>query len=400
MILLLLSLLVPALVERGLVQDQPPRPTIRSGVELITIDVQVVDDDGYPFTGLTANDFEVWIDNRKRSVVSIELVRHRGAQSVRQRVTQDDPAKAPERQEPTGRLFVLAIDEHSFRMPAAQAAAQAAQRFLDTLRPDDLVGLYAYPTGRAHVDMTTDHQKVREALGGIMGLADRVRSEFNLTAGEIIDIASFDGQALDRVVQRECNATDRSCRRRIQEDAMSLATMLEMKIAQSLGGLRALIAGLKNVSGRKTVVLVSGGLLASDRGGGRVSATSDSIEVGRAAAAANISLYVLHMDSTFLEAFSADGGGAPPSLFRDAGMMATGLELVAGGAGGSVVRVQAGSGESAFERIARETSARYVLGVEVQDSDRDGSPHTVRVRVNKRGAKVRSRSSITIPAAR
>jgi hypothetical protein len=81
-------------------------------------------------------------------------------------------------------------------------------------------------------------------------------------------------------------------------------------------------------------------------------------------------------------------------------MLATGLELVAGGAGGAVVRVQAGTGASAFERITRETSARYVLGVEVQDSDRDGSPHTVRVRVKRSGAKVRARNSVTIPIAR
>lgn len=394
------TLLVALLLTYGIVQDQPQRPTIRSGVELITIDVQVVDGDGYPFTGLTAKDFEVWIDNRRRPVVSTELVRHRGAESVRQRITTDDPDKEPEQREPTGRLFVVAIDEHSFRMSAAQAAVQAARRFIDTLRPDDLVGLHAYPTGTAHEDMTTDHAKVKEALGKIVGLADRLTSEFNLSPAEIIDIASFDGQALDRVAQRECNATDRSCRRRIQEDAMSLAAGLEMKIAQSLGGLRALFDSLAKVPGRKTVALVSGGLLSSDRSGGRVSATADSVAVGRAAAAANVSLYVLHMDNSFMEAFSSDGRGPAASMFRDANMQATGLELVAGGAGGAVVRIQAGSGEAAFERVARETSARYVLGVEVQDSDRDGSPHTVRVRVNRGGANVRSRSSVTIPVAR
>lgn len=377
-------------------QDQPQRPTIRSGVELLTIDVQVVDDEGYPFTGLNAKDFEVWIDNRKRPVVSIELVRHRGAQSIRQRGI-DDPEKEPEQREPAGRLFVLAIDEHSFRMGAAMAAVQAARRFIETLRPDDLVGLHAYPTGTAHVDLTTDHATVVEALGRIVGLSERMRTEFNLSAGEIIDIASFDPQTLDRVFQRECSPADRSCRRRIQEEATSLAALLEMKIAQSLGGLRALFDSLGKVAGRKTVVLVSGGLLSSDRSGGRVSATMDSVTVGRAAAAANVSLYVLHMDTSFLDAFSSDGGGAVTSLFRDANMMATGLELVAGGAGGAVVRIQAGTGESAFERITRETSARYVLGVEVQDSDRDGTAHSVRVRVRRDGARVRARSSVTIP---
>ena len=44
-------------------------------------------------------------------------------------------------------------------------------------------------------------------------------------------------------------------------------------------------------------------------------------------------------------------------------------------AGGALFKVQVGSGEYAFDRVLREISAYYMLGVEPADEDRDGRPH-------------------------
>ena len=52
--------------------------------------------------------------------------------------------------------------------------------------------------------------------------------------------------------------------------------------------------------------------------------------------------------------------------------------------------------EVAFDRVLRETSAYYVLGVEGSEEDRDGRPHPIRVRVKRKGAEWRSRSEVII----
>ena len=83
----------------------------------------------------------------------------------------------------------------------------------------------------------------------------------------------------------------------------------------------------------------------------------------------------------------------------DSSMSARGLEMIAGAAGGTVVRVEAGTADAALERLARETSVYYLLGVEVTDRERDGKVHGIRVRVKPRGAVVRSRESVLIPKA-
>lgn len=175
--------------------------------------------------------------------------------------------------------------------------------------------------------------------------------------------------------------------------------MFEMQVTQSLGGLRQLFEGLRQLEGRKTLVLISGGLFSSDRGDGRVRMQSDITQIGRQAALSNTNLYVLHMDSSFIDAFS-ERRGPSPTFFRDSNQLAAGLEIVSGSAGGALLRVQAGTGENAFKRVNSEHSAYFLLGVETDPRDRDGSPHTIQVRVRTRGATVRHRAVVTVPKSK
>jgi hypothetical protein len=142
---------------------------------------------------------------------------------------------------------------------------------------------------------------------------------------------------------------------------------------------------------------VSGGLLASDRPGARPDVRQVIDEIGRKAALANVHLYVLHMDNSFLDAFSPKGVGPRASFMRDSGALGAGLERFAGTAGGELFRVQAGTGDAAFDRVLLETQAYYLLGVEPEPSDRDGRPHAISVSVRTRGAQVRSRTTLVIP---
>ena len=50
----------------------------------------------------------------------------------------------------------------------------------------------------------------------------------------------------------------------------------------------------------------------------------------------------------------------------------------------------------ALLRVLRETSSRYLLGVEPQASDRDGRVRELRVRVRQRGVTVRGRSWVAL----
>jgi VWFA-related protein len=367
--------------------------TFKTAVDLVTVDVTVVDRAGKPITDLKPEDFEVWISNRPRAVVTMD------------RRIYGTPATSPTGAAPAGqaqtaaaaarRMYILAVDEHSFQPGSALAAVRAAEGFIDKLQPDDLVGVHAYPTGAATHDLTSDHAAVKRTLRHIMGLRTEPVSRFNMTLSEIIDCASGDQQALQKVFERECRGG--GCRLGdIRAEATTLAGFLEMTVAQSVAGLHELARGLASIPGRKIIVLVSGGLVSSDRSAGRVQMMSEISQLGRHAAAANLEVFALHLDWSFQEAL-ASKGGLRTSYFRDSNLAATGLEVVAGAAAGTVIRVRGTSPEVAFDRVLRETSSYYVLGVEGTEADRDGRPHAIRVRVKRRGAEVRSRSEVVIP---
>jgi len=172
---------------------------------------------------------------------------------------------------------------------------------------------------------------------------------------------------------------------------------------QGLRGFSQLLQGLASVPGRKTVVLVSGGLVSGDRGG-RPDLGDYMKSVGAEAGASDTSLYVLHIDNSFFDAFSAaarpvrDASDRTRSAARDSYLLGIGLDRLAGTAGGALLRIQAGTADSAFDRVLRESEAYYLLGVQPSAEDRDGKLHFLRVKVKKRGVTVRSRMQVVIPA--
>ncbi len=376
------------------------QPQFKSGVERILIDVQVVDGQGRPISSLTAADFEVRLDQGVRRVVSAEFVR-----STTIDTAAAGAAAAPLQVQSTptetmahGRDFVLAIDESSFQTRYAPAAVRAARGFVERLAPNDRVGLYTYPVSQHSFLVTTDHPAVLAQLDAVVGTFSAPMSQYHLSKSEVLDIEAGDRDALARVVARECSASDRTCTRLIPAEAHAIATEFEMQVATSTAGLRRLFTALRQDPERKTVVIVSAGLMANDRIGGRPDVTGLISTVGEEAARVNAVIYVLHMDSSFLEAFSAANGARPStSLMREQATTAGGLERLAGTAGGMLLRVEPGNEERAFLRILRETSAYYLLGVEPEDRDRNGRSHFISVKVRLHGVDVRSRRTVFVP---
>ena len=378
------------------VGKQLPKPTFETGVELISVDVHVVDKNGKPIVDLKPDDFEVDISGQRRKISSVQFVSYgvAPAPGLKTRPTAEGPAPEPSTPRPR-RMYVLAVDEHSLHTNNAMAAVNAAERFIDRLQPDDLVGVYAYPTGAAQHDMTTDHASVRKVLQKIGGLFSDPVNHLNLSPSEIIDCANNDRDAIQRVWQRECSGGGACSHTQIRQEAISLAGLMETMASQSVGGLRNLMRSLKEVPGRKTVVLVSGGLVTTDQAGGRMNVRNEIAAVGREASLANVNVFALHLDWSFIQAVT-NRRGMRTSYFREANMAASGLEAVAGNAGGTVIRVQGTSPDAAFDRVLSETSGHYLLGVESIADDRDGQPKGIRVKVKRGGAQVRSRTFVTI----
>lgn len=416
------------------------QPTFTATVDLVAVDVQVVDKDGYPIPSLGPGDFEVSINGRKRRVASVDFV---------QSTTVDGTAPArPVRSGPmatnlwpstdvagTGRTYVLAFDTESFSITESRDVVAAARGFIRRLQPEDTVGLYTFPVGPRR-EPTTDHNEVARAVDTIVGRSQSLPGEHNLSPSEIIDITAeysraasrnvgrgnvaiglptqdngaqsmaalvpTDGSALARVQLRECGTIESACAEMIYTEANTMAFYLEGRATEGLNGLRSLIQLLNEQPGRKTVVLFSAGIPVTDRPGGRPEVGELARLLGQDAAATNTSIYTLHIDNREFRSMAAESRrlpAGPASRSRDMAVTGRLLEEFSGASGGALIRVLLGGGEFALDRVFRETSSHYLLGVEPDDSDRDGKLRELRVRVGQPGLTVRSRSWVVVPPA-
>jgi VWFA-related protein len=405
--------------------------TFRATVDLVAVDVQVVDRDGLPIPNLGPEKFEVTIDGRKRRVISANFVR-----SVTTTTTEGDAPLAsttaagraeagPSGPPLPGRIFMVAVDINSFSVGDSRGVVSAATGFIKALRPEDQVGLFTFPVGERSAP-TTDHRSIITKLNTVVGARQSMESAYHLSPAEVVDItaesaaassglgrataaavaanpanASSETQALRRVQLRECGGTtDQTCAANIRLDAESMSYFYEGQATMALNGLMSLIRNLSVVPERKTVVLLSGGITASDRPGGRPNVDDLAQALGRAAAEANTNVYALHVDTSAVQSYSAEKrrtNRAGTSQERESVMLSRLLDMFSGASGGTMLRVLVGSGEGALARVLRETSSHYLLGVEPTDADR-GRLRELRVKVtNTPNVTVRSRLWVAVP---
>ena len=140
--------------------QQPPAPTFKSGLEILTIEASVRDGTGRPVTDLQASDFVVSIDGRPRRVLNARLY---GVEAERiatagtpvprfMRATDAEP----------GRLVMFAVDRDSIRSGSEKAILDTAADMMTSFSPADAVGVVGLPVGG--IDPTRDHAAAAAAL--------------------------------------------------------------------------------------------------------------------------------------------------------------------------------------------------------------------------------------------
>ena len=385
---------------RGAQRPDQDRPSpFRVAVDVVAVDVQVIDRGGKPVPDLGPEKFTVTINGRRRRVVSAERI-------------MSDTGEPPSVTTPAaasvlGRVIVLAVDCMSFDATAARGVTEAAQQFVKSLSPNDYIGLSAYPNG-PRVSPTRDHAVVLRALANVVGQRDLAEvSQFNVRPSEMIDLmrelyTRGGGPRIDAITARECGEPpDPFCRQRLITDVRGTALYYEGQGAASLGMLSSLVREMATYNGRKTLVLISGGMIASDTPGGRPDLSQTGIRIGKDAAVANTAIYTLFLDGSVIERFYAQTRKGDKSLDnwnRDSELMGRYLEQFSGAAGGALFNVQVGNAEAALSRIQSELSSYYLLGVEPADEDRDGRTHEISVKTTHPNVTIRGRRWVTVPA--
>ena len=258
---------------------QPPQPTFRSGVTLLTLDVSVLDASGRPVAGLVADEFDVELDGRRAAVKTVDYIAVEAAQYTaavggrapeRPAVTAVEPARRPN---PLERTYLLFVDDVSFELEH-KTITVAAERFLATLRPVDRVGLLT-SSGRQVVVPARDRGPVVRAIRTVSGrsrltpMGTSVRDKELMIEGEqialseAVRISRYDQSLRIAVARREGGeecASDEACLRVIDMLANTIAHGLEFAVDSQARAWIAAAQALSQVEGAKVLVVMSGGL--------------------------------------------------------------------------------------------------------------------------------------------
>ena len=369
-------------------------PVFRAGVELVSVDITALDNNGRQVTDLTAAELAVEIDGDKRQVSTVEYIRSADPLRV---IGAPRKVEAPDetfsssnaKGAPSGRLIVLLIDQGNIRTGAARSSMNSAKKFVDTLTPEDRVSVVAVPSPGELVDFT--HRSRQGARGAAAGGRHCRHVEVALQPvdhrgdGHLHRTPTRSWRA--KVIIRECAGAAAAselerCEREVEQDAAEIVIEIRRRTQDSINGMRAVFKGLGAVEGPKSVVLISEGFIFEGLG-------SETDELAAIAADSRATLDVLLLD---VPQFDATQSRRPTTPREDRNLQVTGLEQLAGAARGELYRINV-TADYAFDRISRSLDGYYLLGVESRPDDRNGRRHRIGVKTTRRGVTIRSRRS-------
>ena len=405
-----------------------PRPTFRSGVNYVDVDVTVTDTNGQFVTGLTRDDFEVFEDGKRQEVATfsvVDLARDRpapaviAAHPVREDVRSNQDAAS-------GRVYIVVLDDLDVNPLRSALVRRSARQFITQyLGPHDLAAVVS-TSGRkeSSQEFTSDPSLLLRAVDAFVG--------FRLPSAEVQRIDDYyTSQALAGLDQRtqtgkapEEETVIPNLLTRIQDfDPSNLDR--GQRATGVLDTLRSLAEYLEGVPGRRKALLwFSEGIdypmadtFSSPSGNAIIDATREAI---RSAALANVNFFALDprgligMTTDFIDMTKAgapDTMGIDPNkpigspfsgtqaLLNEMNLTQSSLEVLADGTGGFAA-VNINSFNSAFDRIVEANSRYYLLGYVAPNHPRDGRFHRIEVRVTKPGVTVAARRGYPSPGAR
>jgi VWFA-related protein len=365
----------------ALAQEAQP-PVFRSGVELLEVDVDVVDGKGSPIADLRSPEFAVSVDGKSRNVVSSEFIRDDSAQSSETPAFKEDPYVASNTNRPRGRLIILVIDQNNITAGSARDLILSVKKFVGQLPAADRVALAAIPSPGPAVEFTTNRQRIYQALARVRGTEDVSTDRYDVGDAEAIAMVNRgDEVVIRRLIERECgSSTDQTCISELELESSRIVQRIRSRANESFYALGALLTNLSEADGTKSMVLISQGFILDD-------AQAKTSQLAQTAAASRVNLNVM-----LLNDLPGDASNARRSktMREDRDLREEGLDSLAGKSRGALFQVTS-SPEIAFDRLTKEMSGHYLLGVEPTQKDRDGKAHQIRVQVKRSGATVRAR---------
>ena len=391
-------------------------PVFRSGLDLVRLDVRVTDADGRPVTDLRPDELTLEEDGAPHPILlfqHVEAPQGTYAEAAQRTIAAE---VSTNQGSPRGHVYVLVFDETHITPGREARARLAAERFLRTsVRPGDRVALYALPGPGPQIEFTADVRRVIRELTAVRGTAEQTGGALDALAPmrtyEAYEIVRGNQQILDRLtntVSENLLGDTRSSsrlrlpaaqllddpaenRRVLLEDARSMVARADGESRRTLVSLADIVRTLRNVDGRKAVILFSEGFQVDH-------VTHELEDVAAAAAQSYCVIYAMDLNSRAVEAIDRTARGAEQATETLDRLQSLGALTAA--TSGTLVNDASNQLDRALASIAETTEDYYLVGfAPAGGGNGDRSRYRpIRVHVTRPGARASARTGYSLNA--
>ena len=353
------------------------QPVFSVGTTLVQVDAEVTDAKQHNVDNLQASDFEVMLDHKVQPIVNFSYVDLQAASASKQSVVNPESVR---------RCMVIVVDDLGLSFTSMAYVRTALRRFIDRdMQAGDLVALWE--TGRTNSvfqQLTSDKHLLLVAVDNLRwnprgrGLLDAFADERPWPGVGVPHPASANGIPNIRTAGE-------SDERAYLTSSLALGT---------LGTLAELVEELRQVGGRKALILFSDGLPtlpgANERAGGSPEVQAMIDQTRRLIDSASRSGTVIYT----IDARGLQYG--PPGFAMQVAGDQEALVTIAEETGGFAT-TNSNDLAGAVERIRQDQKGYYLIGFKapkrVSSNPKEKLDfHSLRVRVQRRGLHVRSRA--------
>ncbi len=410
---------------------QEAEQRFRTGIDLVTVDVVVLDRGGQPLHGLARADFTILEDGRSQEIREFQSVELPPASTA---PASDSSRRPPHRRVSInsvtagrlpGRAFVLVFDDVNLSRQQGAESKKAIRQFLQSVTNEDAISLVTTSGGGwFHARTADDRARLLAMLDRIEGKYVYDTSAERMTDNEALRIHIFqDTLAAARVRRRYeyyrvagrepiTTPNNRDDMPRVGETPGNVGVVepyLESRAAAvyseavqrnrvTMGVLERALDAMQGTRGRKSLILVSKGFIHDPE-------TRGFRDVTRAARRANVAIYFLDARGLVATTSNFTASEGSPVDARDIGAAYADIALDAEGAvsiaedsGGFAIRntndLSAGLG-----RLARESRSYYLIGYVPTSRRADGKFRKIEVKVGRPDVQVRARKGYFAPDA-
>lgn len=327
------------------------QPTFRARVDLVQIDVVVVDAEGNPVSGLTANDFELSEDGDRQTIATFATV-----DIPLERLDRSpSPGAEPDVTSNTGRegrLYLIVFDD-GIRADLALRTRRFLRTFIeDQMGDNDVAGIAYLGKGAGNSqDFTGNKRLLLTQLDKFSGM--------------------FPG-----------DASDPKAMRTFRDVTEFLATIQGRRKAVLY------VTTGRTIPGTVDAFNNSRGLISLDGN------DPDSQDAMIAAARGNVAVYPINPQG--LSPGGGDGESESGPAAGGEGMASIDIRAFAEATGGFAILDQ-NTFEEGLARIVRENSSYYLVGYYSSNPKQDGRFRSIKVEVKRPGLEVRTRTGYVAP---